>query len=478
MTQAPGGDVGGMPPATPRSADGTGRVVALVCGALLVLPALVAVLAAVTLFALQALVGEDGYLMAPTSELRSNGYALVSEPIELEDVDAWPFDDSLRVRIAVDAGPTARFVGIARAIDVERALGSVERGVVHDIDRGPGSSADVEQVGTERPQGPPAELLPWAASAAGSGEQQLEWTPTSGDWVVVVMNADASAGVYVAGRAGVHVPYLDVVAWTLLGIGIVLGALAALLVTHGARGTQREPRSPAELGTRDAAATSATPAQPARSHATTLSVAVDGEPSRWLWIVKWILLVPHAICLAVLWAALLVTTTIAFFAILLTGHYPRALFDFACGVLRWTWRVAAYSWGAWATDRYPPFSLRADTEHPATFDVAYPERHSRGLVLVKSWLLAIPHYVIAGAVTVSTGSEDGGATLGLAGAVSLVMLVGLLFTGRLPRGLLDLLVGVQRWGFRVASYVLLLTDRYPPLRLDQGTTDPSQRSRA
>jgi hypothetical protein len=201
-----------------------------------------------------------------------------------------------------------------------------------------------------------------------------------------------------------------------------------------------------------------------------VTAELDPDLSRWQWLVKWFLAIPHFVALAFLWLAFVVLTVVAGVAILFTGRYPRGIFEFNVGVLRWSWRVTYYATtGGLGTDRYPPFSLGPEPDYPATLDVAYPAHLSNGLVLVKWWLLAIPHYLVVGALV--GGSVRAGAP-GLLGVLVVIAAVWLLVTGRYHRPLFDLVVGLNRWIYRVIAYAALMTDTYPPFRLDQGGSEP------
>lgn len=221
---------------------------------------------------------------------------------------------------------------------------------------------------------------------------------------------------------------------------------------------------------------------------------LDPALSRWQWIIKWILAIPHIIVLVFLFIAYFVVTVIAFFAILFTSRYPRRLFDFNVGVMRWGWRVRFYAFSPAGTDRYPPFSLASDENYPADLEVDYPERLNRWMVLIKWWLWVFPQYLIVGAFAggfwrwggggghrghhhgMGGGHGHwmmGGGGISLLGALVIIALIGLLFTGRYLPGLFNLVMGLNRWRIRVQAYASLMRDEYPPFRLDQGPREPA-----
>ena len=200
-----------------------------------------------------------------------------------------------------------------------------------------------------------------------------------------------------------------------------------------------------------------------------VEATLDTPLSRWLWLVKWLLLIPHYIVLVFLWLAFLILWIVALVAIVITTRYPRSIFDFNLGVLRWTWRVHYYGYSALGTDRYPPFSLADEPDYPARLEVPYPAQLSRGLALVKWWLLAIPHYLVVG---IFSGGGWGGGGAGLIGLLVIIAAVVLLFTSRYPQPIYDFVLGLDRWALRVAAYAALMTDEYPPFQLDMGGSEP------
>jgi hypothetical protein len=160
--------------------------------------------------------------------------------------------------------------------------------------------------------------------------------------------------------------------------------------------------------------------------------------------------------------AAIVATVIAFFAIVFTGNYPKDLFEFVVGVVRWTWRVGFWSYEALGTDKYPPFTLKPVADYPADLNAEYPAKLSQGLVWVKWWLLAIPHYIIAAFF------QGGGHQwrFGLIHVISIFAAIGVLFTGRYQPDFFRFVMGMNRWSYRVLGYALLMTDKYPPFSLD------------
>ncbi len=417
-----------------------------------------------------------GYYNTPIDHLRSPAYALTSQvdfgtrPSQRDWVPAHPVGT---VRIAATSANGAVFVGIAPQADVDAWLSGVAHTHVWSLHVGP-IQRDAEEVpGTAAPGVPVAQTF-WVASVAGNGTQTVIWPSEPGRWSAVVMNADGQPGVTVDVRVGAKTGVLLPIGLGVGGFGLLVLAGGALLLVLGLR----RPRQEAPVGAASVDAAGAPVLGPvvAGSYPVRLDGHLDPAVSRWLWLIKWILVIPHAIVLAVLWLAASVLTVIAGFAILFTGRYPRSIFEFNSGVFRWTWRVAFYAISAFGTDRYPPFSLRPDTSYPADLAIDYPERLSRGLVLVKWWLLALPHYLIVAVFAGGWGlgwlgswRTAGGGLIALLAVIAAVILA---VRGRYPESIFDLLMGMNRWCFRVLAYAALIRDDYPPFRLDMGGTDP------
>jgi Domain of unknown function (DUF4389) len=431
-----------------------------------------------------------GYLTSPSTRLETSSYAIAATDLNVTvDAPGWHVGadalGSVRIR-AASGSSSAIFIGIAPANDVLQYLS----GAAYDQLNGYAMASGGP---TYQPHNGGAPSLPtsqtfWGANVSGSGTQSLTWKVESGHWAIVLMNADGSRGVAADVSVGATAPFLFALALGLLiGGGIALLIAGALLFGGIAmlrsRGQMRSetwaaPPPPAGSFSPSPQFGIAPPPPPVASSGIAYPLRIEGRldvtPSRWLWLVKWVLLIPHYVVLAFLGVAAFVLTVIAFFAILFTGRYPRSIFDFNVAVLRWWWRVGFYGYSALGTDQYPPFTFDVAAEYPATLEIPYPERLSRRLVLVKWWLLAIPHYLIVAVLIGGTTVAVRGAYTyavpytGLITVLVFVAAVAVLFTKRYPRGIFDLVMGLNRWVYRVLVYVLLLRDEYPPFRLDMG----------
>lgn len=448
-----------------------GKVIAAIIGSFFALIALGVLIGGGALFiAQQTLQDADGFFNSPSYRLAGGGYAIVADEIDLASYpgDWWPAEHDVIAQLSVRAANgESVFIGIGQQEDVDEFLRDVSHSVVRQLGDRWDDVRLVERSG-DTLAGSPADANIWAASIQGEGEQTLNWEPQRGRWAVVIMNADASEHVSISAIASARIPILRSISLGLLATGVILAAFAALLLIAATR-SAASPTPGAEKP------------QVQGAYPTTVTGKLDDGLSPVLWLIKWFLAIPHCIVLALLWCCFCVFTFFAWIAILFTGRYPRGLFDFNVGVLRWSWRVAFYCYNVLGTDQYPPFTLK-DVDYPARLTVAYPEKLSRGLALVKWWLLAIPHYIIVGlftsglwAWTTESHVVDNAASKVGGGLILMLAIIAgfvLMFTGRYPRGLFDLLMGLNRWALRVASYVSLMHDDYPPFRLDMGGEEP------
>jgi len=473
-----------------------GRIVMIVVGALLALIGFGLLAGGTAGLIAYATQRTDGFFQTGEVRLASPTYAITSDRVDLESEPGeadWLVDrgalGTVRLRLDPARPETPIFAGIGPTADVASYLEGVPRDSIRDIELSPDRVLYRRVPGEAAPQ-PPGEEPFWVAQVTTDTEDELTWEVESGDWTVVLMNADASRGVDVDARLGIKIDWLLPALMGMLVAGVVILAGGAVLVIFGGRGlARRDEPTPAAAPTQWPAPTTPVAAPTATAldvrpaaapYPLRLTGHLDADLSRGLWLVKWLLAIPHYIVLVFLWIAFTVVSVIAFFAILFTERYPRGLFDFNVGVLRWSWRVGYYSYSTLGTDRYPPFSLQP-ADYPAELTVQYPERLSRGLVLVKWWLLALPHYVIVALFGGGwwlgwwepSDARWTGESPGLIGLLVLFAAAAFLFTGRYPRSIFDFVMGLNRWVYRVIAYAALMTDQYPPFRLDQGSEDDS-----
>ncbi len=443
----------------------SGRLVALVVGCLLILPGLGSMIGGSLLFFAHTF-GRDssGFFSTDLDRINSLTVAVTTGEIDFTADHGTPnrlidsLDADIRLRVKNAKSSSGVFIGIGPQIDVDRYLMGVSHDEIWELENGD-SPLYRNRSGSDDIELPTAQTF-WAASSSGIGTQELVWELESGRWTVVIMNSDGSPGVTADVNVGAKVPFIFPLALILLGVGVLFIAASVTLIVIGAQGVTTASYGSVEPHAVEPGGTN-------RPSPVTLGAHLDSSLSRWQWLVKWFLAIPHFIVLAFLWIAFVVLTMVAGIMILFNGVYPRGIFDFNVGVLRWTWRVSYYATsGGLGTDRYPPFSLDPDPSYPAHLDIVYPTQLSRSLVLIKWWLLAIPHYLIVGVLLGGTGGA------GALGAFALVVGIMLLIQGRYPEGMFDLILGCNRWIFRVLAYVALMTDDYPPFRLDQGGSEP------
>jgi hypothetical protein len=183
-----------------------------------------------------------------------------------------------------------------------------------------------------------------------------------------------------------------------------------------------------------------------------LEIDHQEQYSRFMPLVKWLLLIPHYIVLTILGLVAFFAIVAAFFAVLFTGRYPRGIFDFLVGVQRWGMRVYAYLY--LMVDPYPPFSLSDEPEYPVRFNIDYPEQGVERWRTLFAWILAIPYLIVAAIIHY------------IAYVLVFFAFFTILFARTFPKGMFDIVAVALRWQARGYAYALFMVTRYPPFVWD------------
>jgi hypothetical protein len=173
--------------------------------------------------------------------------------------------------------------------------------------------------------------------------------------------------------------------------------------------------------------------------------------ARWRALFQGYLAFPHLIVLVFVGLAAYIAWFIASWAIVFTRRYPPGMFNFIAGTLKWANRVNGFT--RLMTEQYPPFSLDDEPSYPIRTQIAYPEQ---GIARWRPFFqiyMALPHIFVLWFLAAAQG------------IAFFIAALAILFTRSYPPGLFNFIVGVTRWQTRVAAYVFLMTEEYPPFEL-------------
>lgn len=182
-----------------------------------------------------------------------------------------------------------------------------------------------------------------------------------------------------------------------------------------------------------------------------LDVDPPAAQNRLTVLLRLLFAIPSAIGLAIVGIVAGIITVIAWLVILITGKYPAGMMSFAEGYVRWAARTYGYLY--LLTDKYPPFALGEDSAYPVRPVVNGQTDGRSRLTVFFRYIMAIPHLIILGLLNYA---------MSVVGFIAWLMA---LFTGTVPAGLHNFIAGYVRWNLRVQTYILLLTDVYPPFSL-------------
>lgn len=219
---------GGPPPA--RSGWSAGHVIGMILASIGGVIGLALLVGGLAIIGLQAFArDDDGFFTSGSDQFESATYAITTEQIDLGSDEAeWvPRGVLGDVRLRVDGGRRAVFVGIGPDDDVRRYLAGVAHDQLVDIDDG--EPEFLRYAGREAPA-PPAAQDFWVARSQGRGDQSLTWDVEFGRWTAVVMNADAARGINVEADVGVKLGWVIWVGVGLLVVGLALSASAAVVI--------------------------------------------------------------------------------------------------------------------------------------------------------------------------------------------------------------------------------------------------------